>query len=64
MQAIVLSLQDSAGFVDVNKAPNESAGAHITGEKHKEKKVDSSTLEGTGKRKRKQSVCFGVDGWF
>nr|GLL25595.1 centrin-2 [Ipomoea trifida] len=56
MQAIALSLQDSAGFLDVSKAPNKSAGAHITGENHREKKVDSSTAEGTGKRKRKQSI--------
>ncbi|XP_019161061.1 PREDICTED: centrin-2 [Ipomoea nil] len=56
MQAIALSLQDSAGFLDVSKAPNKSAGAHITGENHREKKVDSSTPEGTGKRKRKQSI--------
>ncbi|CAH9108376.1 unnamed protein product [Cuscuta epithymum] len=56
MQAIALSLQDSAGFLDVSKRPAKSDGAHTMDEKCRVKKVDSNTVEGKGKRKRKQTI--------
>ncbi|RAL48974.1 hypothetical protein DM860_001294 [Cuscuta australis] len=56
MQAIALSLQDSAGLLDVNKTPSKSDGVHIMDEKSRVKNVNSNAVDGKGKRKRKQTI--------
>ncbi|CAK9186557.1 unnamed protein product [Ilex paraguariensis] len=65
MQAIALSLQDSTGVLDmVNNVPSQSSAAHIVEGMTNEGKGTSYSQEDTGKRKRKKSVCFGLDWWF
>lgn len=64
MQAIALSLQDSAGFLDVvNHGPSKSSRTHVKDCNVDERKEISHIKEDTGKRKRKKPVRLGLDWW-
>ena len=59
MQAIALSLQESAGLSGVvHCGPSKCSEADVVNANLNEKKGHTRIQEDTGKRKRKKSVCF------
>ena len=61
MQAIALSLQESAGLSGVvHCGPSKCSEADVVNANLNEKKGHTRIQEDTGKRKRKKSVCFGL----
>lgn len=65
MQAIALSLKDSAGFLDVpTSVPSLSPGAHAVDKISSHKERNSNSQDDVEKRKRKKMVCVAQDLWF
>lgn len=65
MQAIALSLKDSAGFLDVpTSVPSLSPGAHPVDRINNHKERNPNSQDDVEKRKRKKMVCVAQDLWF
>lgn len=61
MQAIALSLQDSAGFLNVGKrVPSQDSDTKMVDCDISERKGNANIEEDTGKRKRKKPVCLAL----
>lgn len=61
MQAIALSLQDSAGFLNVGKrVPYQNSNTKMVEGDISERKGNASIEEDTGKRKRKKPVRLAL----